>query len=56
MGPHGHALDLYGRKRVIGGLPPITRELAVAIYRAKIKSQIKGNDIRCLTGKEMIDR
>jgi glutathione S-transferase len=40
---------------IFSGLPPIARDLAAAIYRVKIKSQIKGHGMGRLTHEEMFD-
>jgi glutathione S-transferase len=38
---------------IFGGLPPVARDLAAALYRMKIKSQIKGHGMGRLNHEEM---
>ena len=41
------------KQAIFGGLPPVARDLAAALYRMKIKSQIKGHGIGRLDYEEM---
>ena len=43
------------KQAIFGGLPPIARDLAAAIYRVKIKSQIKGHGLGRLTQEEIFE-
>lgn len=41
------------KQAIFGGLPPIARDLAAALYRIRIKSQIKGQGMGRLAHEEM---
>jgi glutathione S-transferase len=41
------------KQAIFGGLPPIARDIAAALYRVRIKKQIKGHGIGLLTTEEI---
>lgn len=43
------------KKAIFSGLPPIARDLAAALYRIRIKAQIKGHGIGRLTQEEIVE-
>jgi glutathione S-transferase len=43
------------KRAIFAGLPPVARDLGAALYRVKIKSQIKGHGIGRLTYEEMFE-
>ena len=43
------------KQAIFGGLPPVARDLAAALYRMKIKSQIKGHGMGRLNHEEVFE-
>lgn len=43
------------KQAIFGGLPPVARDLAAALYRKKINAQIKGHGLGRLTHEEIFE-